>query len=61
MIELTSEEWEIVRKVSDSLKIYPNMQLIEYSQNKEYDYKKQTCCSYELALDLKHLVAKKGI
>ena len=60
-MELTSEEWKIIRDVSDSLKTYAEMQILEYSQNKDYNYKKQTCCSYELALKLKHLTTQKGI
>lgn len=61
MIELTPEEWKIIRDLSDSLKLYPEMQLLEYAQNKDYNYVKKTCCAYQQAINLKHLVTKKGI
>ena len=58
MIKLTKQQWKIVTDVVDSFLFYPKMQIEEYTQNKDYNYSKKTCCSYERALKLRELVDK---
>lgn len=47
---------KMLRKVVDSAKFYPTMQLEEYKCNTEYQYAKKTCVDYKIMLEAKFLL-----